>query len=85
TARFGGGGHAPIDADADGLRRRRWCAPKVPWSRVLGVDLRAGEVRVWTGGPEPELVTAMAGWNAVVLPRVVGMMVACEKESPGSR
>jgi hypothetical protein len=85
TARFGGGGHPRIDADAEGLRRRRWFAPKVPWSRVLGVDLRAGEVRVWTGGPEPELVTAMAGWNAVVLPRVVGMMVGHEKESPGSR
>ncbi|WP_410676046.1 hypothetical protein [Amycolatopsis sp. cmx-4-68] len=34
--------------------------------------------------PEPELVTAMAGWNAVVLPRVAGMPAGREKESPGS-
>ncbi|MGW4521780.1 hypothetical protein [Amycolatopsis sp. NPDC004378] len=81
TARFGG--HPRIDADAEGLRR--WFAPKVPWHGVLGTDLRAGQVRVWTGGPEPELVTAMAGWNAVVLPRVVGMMVGREKESPGNQ
>ncbi|SEF23132.1 hypothetical protein SAMN05421837_10224 [Amycolatopsis pretoriensis] len=85
TARFGGGGRWRIDADAEGLRRWRWFAPKVPWAGVLGSDLRAGQVRVWTGGPEPELVTAMAGWNAVVLPRVVGMMVAQEKESPENR
>jgi hypothetical protein len=85
TARFGGGGHPRIDADAEGLRRRRWFAPKVPWAGVLGTDLRAGQVRVWTGGPEPELVAAMAGWNAVVLPRVIGMMVATEKESPENR
>ncbi|MGK3201747.1 hypothetical protein [Amycolatopsis sp. MEPSY49] len=85
TARFGAGGHRRIDADAEGLRRWRWFAPKVPWAGVLGTDLRAGQVRVWTGGPEPELVTAMAGWNAVVLPRVVGMMVALEKESPENR
>jgi hypothetical protein len=85
TARFGGGGHPRIAADAEGLRRCRWFAPKVPWASVLGTDLRAGQVRVWTGGPEPELVAAMAGWNAVVLPRVIGMMVAREKESPENR
>ncbi|MGW5720276.1 hypothetical protein ACWEVP_29195 [Amycolatopsis sp. NPDC003865] len=85
TARFGGGRYRRIDADAGGLRRWGWFAPKVPWAGVLGTDLRAGQVRVWTGGPEPELVTAMAGWNAVVLPRVIGMMVAQEKESPGKQ
>jgi hypothetical protein len=84
TARFGGGGHPRIDADAEGLRGHRWFAGKVPWGRVLGSDLRAGQVRVWTGGPEPGLVTGMAGWNAVVLPRVVGIMVCREKESPGN-
>ncbi|MFJ1759885.1 hypothetical protein ACIOD2_06170 [Amycolatopsis sp. NPDC088138] len=84
TARFGGGGHPGIDADAEGLRGRHWFAAKVPWGRVLGSDLRAGQVRVWTGGREPGLVAGMAGWNAVVLPRVVGIMVCREKESPGN-
>ncbi|WP_328454522.1 hypothetical protein [Amycolatopsis sp. NBC_00438] len=84
TARFGGGGHPRIDADAEGLRDHRWFAGKVPWGRVLGSDLRAGQVRVWTGGPQPRLVAGMAGWNAVVLPRVVGIMVCREKESPGN-
>ncbi|WP_328648161.1 hypothetical protein OHS58_11160 [Amycolatopsis sp. NBC_00348] len=84
TARFGGGGQPRIDADAGGLRGPRFFAGKVPWGRVLGSDLRAGQVRVWTGGPEPGLVTGMAGWNAVVLPRVVGIMVCREKESPGN-
>lgn len=79
TARFGG--RPRIEADAEGLRR--WFAPKVPWAAVLGADLHAGQVRVWTGGPEPELVTGMAGWNAVVLPRVAGMLAGREKESPG--
>jgi hypothetical protein len=82
TARFGGGGHPRIDADAAGLRPARWFAGTVPWARVLGTDLRAGQVRVWTGGPEPGLVTGMAGWNAVVLPRVVGIMVGRETEAP---
>ncbi|MFI5589720.1 hypothetical protein ACIA5G_32050 [Amycolatopsis sp. NPDC051758] len=81
TARFGG--RPRIDADAEGLRRCRWFTGKVPWAGVLGTDLHAGQVRVWTGGPEPGLVTGMAGWNAVVLPRVVGIMVGREKESPG--
>lgn len=78
TARFGR--RPSIAADAEGLRRR--FAPKVPWAGVLGTDLHAGQVRVWTGGPEPALVTGMAGWNAVVLPRVAGMMLGREKESP---
>lgn len=74
TVRFG----TSIVADAEGLRLRRPFAKTVPWGRLTAADLVLGNVRVWTddsaGGKKPKMTTGMAGWNAVVLPRVITLM-----------
>jgi hypothetical protein len=64
-----------IVADALGLRRRRPFAKSVPWSQITSADIALGHIRVWTddiaGGKTAKMTTAMGGWNAVLLPRVI--------------
>lgn len=72
TVNFGGALGPRIDADADGLRYYELRTKKVPWPEITDVDMREGQVRVWTsGGAKPAIAIGMFGWNAVVLPRVV--------------
>jgi hypothetical protein len=73
---FGSQPGSRIDADADGLRPRRPFARIVPWAEIDRADRHEGQVRVWTrSGRKPAMSTDMAGWNAVVLPRVVAALV----------
>ena len=75
TVKFGGALSPRLDADAEGLRRHELFARKVPWSEITGVDMREGQVRVWTSdGAKPAIAIGMFGWNAVVLPRVVAVI-----------
>ncbi|MCK9896183.1 hypothetical protein [Frankia sp. AgB32] len=84
TVTFGSSPAARINADAEGLRPRRPFARTVPWSRIVHADLHQGQARVWTAGSgdaedgrrnsSPAMSMDMMGWNAVVLPRVVGLL-----------
>ncbi|MGF7235329.1 MAG: hypothetical protein ACQSGP_10285 [Frankia sp.] len=79
TVVFGSLPATRIDADTEGLRQHKPFAKKVPWNQLAGADLREGQVRVWTGkeratGKNPKLRIDMAGWNAVILPRVVALL-----------
>ncbi|OHV32473.1 MULTISPECIES: hypothetical protein [Pseudofrankia] len=76
---FGSSPAARITADAQGLRPRQPFAKTVPWSQIVGADLREGQARVWTAtngvtDKKPKMSIDMMGWNAVVLPRVVRML-----------
>lgn len=72
---FGSRPAAPIDANADGLRPNTPFARTIPWADTAGADLHEGQVRVWTttSRRKPAMSADMAGWNAVVLPRVVAL------------
>lgn len=79
TVVFGSLPATRIDADSEGLRQHQPFAKKVPWNQLAGADLREGQVRVWTvkeraAGKNPKLHIDMAGWNAVILPRVVALL-----------
>jgi hypothetical protein len=79
---FGSSPAARINADAEGLRPRQPFAKTVPWSQIVGADLHEGQVRVWTAtdgitDKKPKMSIDMMGWNAVVLPRVVGILGGC--------
>jgi hypothetical protein len=69
-----------ILASAEGLRRRRLFAKTVPWSLITSADFHRGNVRVWTvgsvGSNRPEMITAMGGWNAVIMPRLIQLMAS---------
>lgn len=83
--KFGGGAVPRIDADAAGLRQFGPLHGRVGWDLVAGADLREGVVRVWTVGGERPLRAGMAGWNAVLLPRVVALMGRREMQSRNGR
>jgi len=75
TVKFGGSLSPRLDADAEGLRRYELFAKKVPWPEITEVDMREGQVRVWTSGcVKPAIAVGMFGWNAVVLPRVAAVI-----------
>lgn len=79
TVRMGSPAIDAVDLDAEGIRRHRPFAGKVPWARVARSDLHQGLARVWTvtDGAEartPQIGIPIFGWNAVVLPDVVAQL-----------
>ncbi|MER6434618.1 hypothetical protein ABT272_44900 [Streptomyces sp900105245] len=74
-----------IEADAEGLRLRRPFMRKIPWHEISYADMRHGSVRVFISSKESSgklrLKVDMYGWNAVILPEVVALML---REPPPS-
>jgi hypothetical protein len=79
TVRLGSPAIDAVDLDAEGIRRHRPFAAKLPWDRVARADLYQGLARVWTMvdgtvATTPKIGIPIFGWNAVVLPDVVARL-----------